>query len=769
MKLIKYITLSLAAVSLAGCGDDFLDEEMVSTITQDYFNTETGLEQLITGTYDALRTTKQYEQGPLGIMTALDNMDAKKASIAIYSGAEWNSTGKVASSVDNLCGEYAKQLLGFYPIINNCNRAISTIREGKALGKFASDQTYADQRLSEALFNRAYSIYVMNTMLGDIYVPTDWTKALPSNYAFKRETSENIYKMIIADLRFAFDHLPTAAKMAGTDFGRASKGAAAHFLAKLYLQRAQGAKYGTTEYGRQADGSIDNLNEKSYLGMLYKGQGQADLDSCIYYANYCIDTDGYYRLEEDYGKLFSHPLDDYSNEESHEIVLAVVFGSPANSGTNGRYGNRLPYFLQPNYTSAAWGIPNFTWEYPGKGNGHSMSPNDFAYDLYRDKTADSRFQKSFYVEYHTALRGGSNTATPAADAPYYAYNDKNNATYTWTQDMADYFNANILPTYKRESWGGREAKAGDHKMGTGDLAFAYLENTKATAIDIHEALAQPFALIARWIKDGDKYYYRAPLKSDGKSYTYNPATYVGLDKVSGTGSPTTVKYTDPNRNSYDSYYCGRDVPLFRLAETYLIRATANGLKGNYAGALADINKVRARAAYKAGETRDEVIARLYPGSEQLAQPEREWPYTVAADQTSAMMADQSYWQAGPNADAEMYPKTATTEQQRFENFMLNELAREMNSEMVYYEWLHHSGWQADRILYHSQTGSNLTGLWDSADNLVNGAGPTGNGLGAFKPAYTLKPFKQSLLELLTDESGTLLSAEAKKAYQNYGY
>lgn len=131
-------------------------------------------------------------------------------------------------------------------------------------------------------------------------------------------------------------------------------------------------------------------------------------------------------------------MDDYSNEESREIILACVYGMPANSGTNGRYGNRLPYFLTPNYTSASWGIPNFTWEYPGKGNGHSVSPTDFGYDVFTNKQADSRFQKSFYLEYHTSLRGGSNTSTPAADVPYYAYDSEDNATYTWTSDMADF-------------------------------------------------------------------------------------------------------------------------------------------------------------------------------------------------------------------------------------------------------------------------------------------------------------------------------------------
>lgn len=69
------------------------------------------------------------------------------------------------------------------------------------------------------------------------------------------------------------------------------------------------------------------------------------------------------------------------------------------------------------------------------------------------------------MEYHTSLRGGSNTSTPAADVPYYAYDSEDNATYTWTSDMADFFNSNILPNYNRDSWGGRRAVAGEHKMG----------------------------------------------------------------------------------------------------------------------------------------------------------------------------------------------------------------------------------------------------------------------------------------------------------------
>lgn len=54
MKLKKYMLISMVAVTLASCGDDFLEEKMVATITQDYFETETGVEQLIVSTYDVL-------------------------------------------------------------------------------------------------------------------------------------------------------------------------------------------------------------------------------------------------------------------------------------------------------------------------------------------------------------------------------------------------------------------------------------------------------------------------------------------------------------------------------------------------------------------------------------------------------------------------------------------------------------------------------------------------------------------------------------------
>lgn len=781
MKSNKYIiVIGAVTIFMTSCTDKFLEEEMVATITQDYFNTEQGMGELVTATYDAWRQSKQYTHGPNCYFLGVDNMTAANATTANYSASVWSSTGTPASQLDALCAEYSSsQMLGYYPTINNCNRVIETIDSGNGPGMYESGSE-ADRAKAEALFNRAYCIYVMNTFLGDIYFPRTYTTGLPDNYSFARESSESIYNQIITDLRYGFEVLPTATELSSGDFGRATKGAAAHFLAKLYLYRYLGRDYGSSTYGRNTDGSIDNTNPQSYLGMLYKGTGTADLDSCLYFCNYVIDQDGYYKLADDYGDIFRHTAGDFTNETNPEIIFSCVYGYPATSGTNGRYGNRLQYFLSPAYMVALWGIPKEVCDYPYRGRSHIASTNDFGFDLWADKTIDSRFQKSFWVEMETALLGSGGTSAYAANLPYYAYNDANNATYVWTQRQADYFNKNILPEYDRESWGGRQAVAGEHKMGSGDLAYAYLENTKETAIDKLEAESQPFFLFARWVKVGDKYYYRPTRNQVNGNEAYLDSTaHGGLNNMAKEPQPATSKYDDPDRPGATSYYSGRDVPVFRIAETYLIRANAYGLQGNYSAALNDINKVRQRAAYKPGENRAEVIARLYPGCENLQTSERQYPYTVTLDYSSQMTVTTSSWDGNSTAsNAEMYPSqnilgSGLSDADRFQNFILNEVAREFNMEMIYYDWLHHSAWQYVRILYHNKEASTLSqgpDYWPVADNEVSDGSLSGRaGLGFIQPYHTLKPFLQSTINLYTDENNVLLDDAGKQAYQNYGY
>jgi starch-binding outer membrane protein, SusD/RagB family len=780
----KYILITVMTLLTVSCTNSFLDEKMVSTITQDYLTTEEGINQLVVGTYNAERLRFQYGEGPYMFETGLDcsqmggTTSGSDADMSKYSSSEWSTSSTIGTWTYYYMGFQSKQQSGFnincFPIIDNCNKGITAIQSGSATGEYASDAAYAAERLSELFFNRDYLFFSMNTVLGDIPVSTTSITSIPSNYYYPRVSSEDLYKRMISDLRYCVNNLP--ASWSAADYGRVTKYAAAHLLAKLYLHRAQGANYGTSTYGRNTDGSIDNTNPKSYLGMLYKGNVSTDLDSCIYYSNLVINS-GKYKLETNYADIFKHPLNDYSNESSKEIILPCLYGTGTD---NYRYGARTLIMFVNNYTSNMWGIPNYSWE-NGTAPNFYFRNNDWGYDVYTDKINDSRFQGSFKLEYKTALMGGT-TSSPAADLNYYAYNNSSNTTYQWTSDQASYFNANILPTYNRASWGGRQAVAGQHKMGTGDLAFAYLENTKATAIDVDKANAQPFVLFARWMTKNGKYFYRPQIVASGKTYSFVGSSgvssnFYGYENSTTTAStPCCDKYDDSNRNSNNGYLGTRDIPVFRLAETYLIRAEAYGRKGDYSDAINDINTVRTRAAFHVGNTRNEVIARLYSGHENLTAAEQQYPYSVASDGFNAIKVDASYWDgSSAKSTLEDYPSSATTTLDRFINFLCNEFAREFNEEIgPYYEELHNSGWQADRIQWHSEMGSSSaahSSLWGVTSDNSNGTlGQTGLAKGAFDSHYTLKPFpKTQFLDLLTDKNGKQLSTSAEAAYQNYGY
>ena len=135
---------------------------MVSTITQDYFNTEQGLDQLIVGTYNAERVKWGYSEGVYMFETGHDC--ARKSGdtdLNMYSTSKWSSTGDIGKQTDQFMGFQSKSsagfLINFFPIIDNCNKAINIIRNNEGKGQYASNKEYAAQRLSEVLFNRAYS------------------------------------------------------------------------------------------------------------------------------------------------------------------------------------------------------------------------------------------------------------------------------------------------------------------------------------------------------------------------------------------------------------------------------------------------------------------------------------------------------------------------------------------------------------------------------------------------------------------------------------
>jgi hypothetical protein len=223
-----------------------------------------------------------------------------------------------------------------------------------------------------------------------------------------------------------------------------------------------------------------------------------------------------------------------------------------------------------------------------------------------------------------------------------------------------------------------------------------------------------------------------------------------------------------------------DFTVFRLAETYLIRAEAYGRKGDYTSAINDLNVIRKRAAYHAGENRSDVLVTLEPsvitGSLSIPASEKVAPYAVATDSYSKIAIDGSEWD-GVSAKSvrENYPPTATSTLDRFINFIYNERGRELCFELTNVEDLHNAGLLYDRIYYHDMMGAPAASTGTTAfpfpkdDISKGGIGALGAGKGTLDRKYTFKPWPLVFLQLLTDENNNPLDASSIAAYQNPGY
>jgi hypothetical protein len=287
-------------------------------------------------------------------------------------------------------------------------------------------------------------------------------------------------------------------------------------------------------------------------------------------------------------------------------------------------------------------------------------------------------------------------------------------------------------------------------------------------LDSTAVMSQPYQFIVRWVRSAltGRYYYRL-------NYNQNS---IGLN--TGVAPPylSVKKYIDPLRggsadeSNFNSEAGTRDAILMRLAETYLVRAEAYGRKGLYAQAVADINVLRQRAAFKNGESRPNVLVEWEPKATTLAASEKTTPYPANGTSYNTIRVTEDYFTPGtPQALAENYIPTVTSKQDMFIHFIYNERTRELFAEGTGWEDLHNAGILYDRVIYLNQMASPLSGLWPAAFNTANGNGQNGNGKGQMKKEFTFRPWPADYLQLLTDEKGERLDANAISGYQNAGY
>jgi len=120
-----------------------------------------------------------------------------------------------------------------YRSINRCNAALERIPP------IVMDEPLKARLLGETKFMRAFYYFTLVRLFGDVPLLLKETTSL-NNLQVARAPAEDVYKQIIQDFTDAEAILPVSYSAA--EKGKATKGAAKAFLAKVYLTREEWAK-----------------------------------------------------------------------------------------------------------------------------------------------------------------------------------------------------------------------------------------------------------------------------------------------------------------------------------------------------------------------------------------------------------------------------------------------------------------------------------------------------------------------------------------------
>ncbi|MGB8194290.1 MAG: RagB/SusD family nutrient uptake outer membrane protein, partial [Chitinophagaceae bacterium] len=713
MKKYFAILFILFAGSISSC-KKFLNEKQVSNLTQDYYKTEEGLNSLINGLYVYSRVKHEWDVNGARLTQA--ETDAYMTSDNTYATMSATRYGSnistiAASNVFNYIGSpnSTSAPMGAYPHINNCNIALDLIDNLKP-GKFGTDETYRKQRRSEILFLRSWAYYLISNQLGDVPLLLTAKTEDDGKYNYPKTKLEDIYKQIISDTRFAFENLPPTT----ADRGRATKLAAGHLLAKLYLARAQASGF--------------QSSSEPHLKMLYKGNVITDLDSVIFITTDVINANGGPGgLATDYWTLFDPKVSETSPHK--EVLWASQFD--ISISLNGRFGgNRSCNYHTGNYTDATGVARSMAY---GRPFG-TFKPTDFGYDAFTDKVNDSRYYKTFQYEYIANATG----------------------SFTWSAAAATWWNAN-------KPAGEPTVIAGQPRALPGKRALTYLENQQNEPLDSTRVMSQPYQFIVRWVRSEvtGRLYYRLNYNQTNIGLnTGNPAPYLSIKKYIDP-----LRGGSPDESNFNSENGTRDAILMRQGETYLLRAEAYGRKGQYGLAVADINVLRQRAAYKGGEFRPNVLVEWEPKAGALTSAERTAPYPAVNSYSKITVTENHFTPGAPEALGEGYIPTATSKADMFIQFIYNERTRELLGEGMLWEDQHNAGILYERTIYLNQMASPLQGRWPVAFNTASGNGQNGNGKGLMRKEFTFRPWPNAYLVLLTDADGKPLDAAAQAGYQ----
>ncbi|QMU30638.1 RagB/SusD family nutrient uptake outer membrane protein [Adhaeribacter radiodurans] len=333
MKKILLLIGSLAFFSQA-C-KDVLDEKVVSSVTPEYYATATGFEDAVKASYEPLRTWYGTQRGftltVFGTDTYTKGADGDYKFVNDY-------TPNLNAQVD-----YIRDLWNdFYRAINTTNTVIDRAPT------IQLDETLKGIRVAEARFLRAQYYFVLVQTYGPLHLALKETTDV--QITASRSPVKDVYDVIVSDLESAIAVLPAKQN----DYGRATKPAAEHLLAKVLLTRAS-----IPEAAKPDD-----------------NQRAADLAKGVI-SNYD------FALLPRFASVF-----DQGNQQHSEVVWSVQYTQDLITNSTGNSGHL--YFLMEYDAGHKGTMRDIANGRPFK----RFKPTLYTLDLF-DRTKDSRYDGSF--------------------------------------------------------------------------------------------------------------------------------------------------------------------------------------------------------------------------------------------------------------------------------------------------------------------------------------------------------------------------------------
>ena len=339
--------------AMAACTD--LDEVLVSGVSSEFYASPQGVEAAVNATYSHLRTVYFSERSvnlsEFGTDLWTNGDQGGNKSFNFYDAGLNPGNG-------NFSGAWAD----WYRAINTANSMLDRVDQIEGM-----EPQIRDTRVGEVRFLRAFFYFHLVQTWGD--VPLSLTENRGVITEMTRAPASEVYDAIEADLLAAIDALPVTQ----SEYGRATRGAAQHLLAKVLLTRA---------YRPYARGD--------------------DFQRAAQYAEAVIAS-GEYSLLPNYADVF-----DINGQRHSEVVFSVQssYDDQLLNGNNGD-GNRYHLYYMGFYDDSR-GLPRSTLY--GRAF-RRLRPTEFALNLW-DKEIDSRYHASFQHLWlaTTAAEGGAGTS-----------------------------------------------------------------------------------------------------------------------------------------------------------------------------------------------------------------------------------------------------------------------------------------------------------------------------------------------------------------------